>query len=64
MFSHYLKVAIRNLLRHKVYSAINIAGLAVGLASGLVLSRVDHPLLDFTLTEPDVGRYPIRLFRA
>jgi len=27
-------------------------------------SRVDHPLLDFTLTDPDVRRYRIRLFRA
>jgi hypothetical protein len=27
-------------------------------------SRVDQPLLAFTLTEPDVRRYRIRLFRA
>jgi putative ABC transport system permease protein len=32
VFGNYFKVAVRNLLRHKVYSAINIAGLAVGLA--------------------------------
>ena len=32
MFKNYLTVAIRNLLRHKAYSAINIAGLAIGMA--------------------------------
>ena len=28
------------------------------------LSRVVHLLLDFTLTDPDVRRYRIRLFQA
>jgi putative ABC transport system permease protein len=32
MISNYLTVALRNLVRHKLYSFINIAGLAVGLA--------------------------------
>ena len=32
MLSNYLKIAWRNLLRNKVYSAINIGGLAVGMA--------------------------------
>jgi len=32
VFSNYLKVAVRNLLRHKVYSAINILSLALGMA--------------------------------
>ena len=31
MFKNYLKIAFRNLLRHKGYSFINIFGLAVGL---------------------------------
>lgn len=30
MFRNYLTIAIRNLLRYKLYSAINIAGLAWG----------------------------------
>ena len=37
MFENYLKVALRNLLRHKGYSAINIVGLAVGLAACIVI---------------------------
>ena len=32
MLKNYLKVAVRNILRHKGYSMINIAGLAIGLA--------------------------------
>ena len=32
MLKNYLKVAIRNILKQKVYSLINITGLAVGLA--------------------------------
>jgi|GEM_PF-4471320 len=32
MLKNYLTVAIRNLLRHKMHSVINILGLAVGMA--------------------------------
>ena len=32
MLINYLKIALRNLLRHKAYTFINIAGLAVGMA--------------------------------
>jgi len=32
MFKNYLKVALRNILRHKGYSLINITGLAIGMA--------------------------------
>jgi len=32
MFRNYLVIALRNITRHKLYSFINIAGLAVGLA--------------------------------
>ena len=32
LFGSYLKTAIRNLARHRIYSAINIIGLAIGLA--------------------------------
>ena len=38
MFSNYLKVALRQLLRHKVYSAINIFGLSVGLACCMIIA--------------------------
>lgn len=32
MLSNYLKIAIRNLLKHKVYSLINVLGLAIGMS--------------------------------
>jgi putative ABC transport system permease protein len=37
MFRNYLTVALRNLGRNKVYAGINIAGLALGLATALLL---------------------------
>ncbi len=36
MLKHYLKIAVRNLIRHKSYSFINIVGLAIGLGMGMV----------------------------
>ncbi|HEX3386928.1 MAG TPA: ABC transporter permease, partial [Mucilaginibacter sp.] len=37
MFKNYLKIAWRNLVRNKVYSALNIAGLAIGMAVALLI---------------------------
>ncbi|MDO8366327.1 MAG: ABC transporter permease [Saprospiraceae bacterium] len=37
MLSNYLKIALRNLLRNKTFSALNIAGLALGMATCLVI---------------------------
>ena len=37
MIRNYLKIAIRNLLKNKVYTFINIGGLAVGMAACLVI---------------------------
>jgi len=37
MLKNYLKVAVRNLLRHRGYSAINIAGLAAGMACAILI---------------------------
>ncbi|MBY0435829.1 MAG: ABC transporter permease [Cyclobacteriaceae bacterium] len=37
MFRNYLKTAIRNLLRHRFFSAINIFGLAVAMALSMVI---------------------------
>jgi putative ABC transport system permease protein len=37
MFRNYLTVALRNIVGHKLYSIINIAGLAVGLACVLFI---------------------------
>jgi ABC-type antimicrobial peptide transport system permease subunit len=37
MFKNYLKIALRNLVRYKGYSLINITGLAIGIASSLLI---------------------------
>ncbi|OJJ21726.1 hypothetical protein BKI52_14590 [marine bacterium AO1-C] len=37
MFKNYLKISIRNLLRNKIYSLINILGLAVGITCFILL---------------------------
>jgi putative ABC transport system permease protein len=37
MFKNYLTVAVRNLMRHKAYALINIAGLSVGMACTILL---------------------------
>src|SRR3982751_3159939 len=37
MLKNYFKVAWRNITRHKAYSAINILGLAIGIAACLLI---------------------------
>lgn len=39
MFKNYLKIAFRNLTKHKAYAAIHIFGLALGLASFLLINE-------------------------
>ena len=45
MLRNYLKIAFRNLLNDKVYSSINILGLAIGFsASALILLWVNDEM--------------------
>ncbi len=37
MLKNYLKIALRNIVRHKIYSFINIAGLAIGMACTILI---------------------------
>lgn len=37
MFKHHLKISFRNLWKYKVYSAINLAGLAIGMACCILI---------------------------
>jgi putative ABC transport system permease protein len=38
MIKNYFRIALRNLSRHRFYSFINIAGLAIGIASCLIIT--------------------------
>lgn len=40
MFKNYLKIACRNLIRNKSYAAINIMGLAVGIAICMIIFMI------------------------
>ncbi len=37
MFKNYLKIALRNITKHKAYSFINISGLAIGMACAILI---------------------------
>ena len=45
MFRNYLKTGWRNLLKNKFYSFINIAGLTIGLAIGILIPSSHSPYL-------------------
>ena len=52
MIKNYLKTAFRNLVRHKVFSFINISGLAIGIASCLLLFTVVKYELSYDKFQP------------
>ncbi|WP_435357060.1 ABC transporter permease [Emticicia sp. SJ17W-69] len=47
MLKNYFKIAFRNLLKNKVYSGINIVGLAMGVAAAVLLFALIHYELSF-----------------
>jgi len=47
VFGNYITVALRNIFRHKLYSFINIAGLAVGLACVIFITLFVRDELSF-----------------
>ncbi|MEP7080288.1 MAG: ABC transporter permease, partial [Ginsengibacter sp.] len=53
MFKNYLKIALRNVRRHKAFSVINIAGLAIGIASCLLLFTVVRYELSYDTFQPN-----------
>lgn len=56
MLTNYLQVAIRNLMKNKVFSAINIFGLATGLASCLLIFQFVSFQLSFDTFNPRLDR--------
>jgi putative ABC transport system permease protein len=55
MIGNYLIVALRNLARHKLYSFINIAGLAVGLACVIFVMLFVRDELSYDKWVPDTA---------
>ncbi|MDR6944067.1 ABC transporter permease [Mucilaginibacter pocheonensis] len=53
MLKNYFKIAWRNITRHKGYSAINIAGLTVGIASCLLIFVIIQYELSFDTFNPN-----------
>ncbi|MDB5262617.1 MAG: FtsX-like permease family protein, partial [Adhaeribacter sp.] len=56
MLAHYLKLALRNLVRHKLYSFLNIAGLAIGTACCLLIFLYVRTSLRYDIHHPHHDR--------
>ena len=56
MFTHYLTIARRNLLKHRGYSLINIVGLAVGLACCVIILLYVQDELSYDRHHPHADR--------
>ena len=56
MFKNYLKVALRNLSRNKIYSFINIAGLSLGLACAMLIILYVKDEVSYDRFHAGVGR--------
>jgi putative ABC transport system permease protein len=54
MLKSYFKIALRNIVRHKGYAAINISGLTVGIAACLLIFVVIQYELSFETFRPDL----------
>lgn len=57
MITHYLKTAFRNLYRNKVYSSVNILGLAIGISATLLLGKY----VGFNLTNDNFHEHKDRI---
>ncbi len=56
MVKNYLIIALRNFWRHKVFSLINIAGLAIGISSALVIYLIVHYEFSYEKFQKDGDR--------
>ena len=56
MFKNYFKVAMRNLVKNKVFSAISMLGLGIGISACLLIYIVIHFELSYDNFHPDKNR--------
>lgn len=64
MLKNHFKIAWRNLLRNRVFSVINIAGLAIGLASCMLISLYVIDELSFDRFNKNADRIVRVVFKA
>ena len=64
MLKNYLKIGVRNLLKSKLFSAINIAGMAISIATVLIITlfvadelKFDRHIEDFELKFRDFNEH-------
>jgi len=53
MLLNYIRIAWRNVVRHKVYAAINISGLGIGIAACIILFTVVKYELSYDTFQPN-----------
>ena len=56
MFKNYFKIAWRNIIRNKAFSAINVFGLSIGISAALVIFLIVHYEFSFDKFEKDKDR--------
>ncbi|MCG2612923.1 ABC transporter permease [Terrimonas sp. NA20] len=56
MIKHFFRISLRNMARSKVYSSINIAGLAVGLAGFIVVLLYLNHELNYDKWSPELKK--------
>ncbi|RYG42377.1 MAG: ABC transporter permease, partial [Chitinophagaceae bacterium] len=56
MFKNYLTIALRNFRRHKLFSLINMAGLAIGISAALVIYLIVQYEFNFDTFHKDKDR--------
>ncbi len=64
---NYLKIAIRNLLKHRLYSSINLLGLSIGLAIVLLIMlylQVECSYDNWHPNEDQLYRIAIQTYRG
>ena len=64
MFKNYLKTAWRNLMKHKTFSFINIAGLSIGISICFIIMLFVQDELSFDRFNKNADRIVRVVFKA
>lgn len=56
MLKNYLRVALRSMLRQRIYASINIVGLTIGIVSAILITTFVRYELDFDSDIPGISR--------